>query len=103
MQRGEVWFASVPGGGDRPVLILTRDPVADRIGHLVVGTLTRTRRNLVSELPLGPEDGMPVECVVSFDNLRTLPRESFRRKVTTLSDQKMAAACRTLRAALGCS
>ncbi len=31
MQRGEIWFAAVPGGGNRPVLILTRDPVADRI------------------------------------------------------------------------
>ena len=61
------------------------------------------RRNLVSELPLGPEDGMPVESAVSFDDLRTLPRESLRRRVTTRSDQKMAAACRTLRVALGCS
>jgi len=103
MRRGEIWFAAVPGGGDRPVLVLTRDPVADRIGHLVVAALTRTRRNLVSELPLGEADGMPVESVVSFDNLRTLPREAFRRHVTTLGDARMAAACRTLRAALGCS
>lgn len=103
MRRGEIWFAAVPGGGDRPVLVLTRDPVADRIGHLVVATLTRTRRNLVSELPLGPDDGMPVESVVSFDNLRTLPREAMRRRITTLSEPKMSAACRTLRAALGCS
>jgi mRNA interferase MazF len=103
MRRGEVWFAAVPGGGDRPVLILTRDPLADRIGHLVVATLTRTRRNLISELALGAEDGMPVESVVSFDNLPTLPRGSIRRHVTTLSDAKMASACRTLRAALGCS
>jgi mRNA interferase MazF len=46
---------------------------------------------------------MPVESVVSFDNLRTLPREAFRRRVTALSDQRMATACRTLRVALGCS
>ena len=85
------------------MLVLTRDPVADRIGHLVVATLTRTRRNLVSELPIGEADGMPVESVVSFDNLRTLPRDAFRRRVTTLSDARMAAACRTLRVALGCS
>jgi mRNA interferase MazF len=103
MRRGEIWFAAVPDGGDRPVLIMTRDPVADRMGHLVVATLTRTQRTLASELPLGPDDGMPVESVVSFDNLRTLPRDVFRRRVTTLSDSKMAAACRTLRAALGCS
>ena len=31
MRRGEVWFAATPGG-DRPVLVLTRDPVAARIG-----------------------------------------------------------------------
>ena len=35
MQRGEIWFAATPGG-DRPVLVLTRDPVADRIGSVVV-------------------------------------------------------------------
>ncbi|MEZ5349594.1 MAG: type II toxin-antitoxin system PemK/MazF family toxin [Microthrixaceae bacterium] len=43
MQRGEIWFASAPGG-DRPVLVLTRDPVADRIGSVMVAALTRTPR-----------------------------------------------------------
>ena len=42
MQRGEIWFAATPGG-DRPVLVLTRDPVADRMGSVVVAALTRTR------------------------------------------------------------
>ena len=51
MQRGEIWFAATPGG-DRPVLVLTRDPVAARIGSVVVAALTRTRRGLVSELEL---------------------------------------------------
>ena len=31
MKRGNIWFAAAPDG-DRPVLVLTRDPVADRIG-----------------------------------------------------------------------
>ena len=48
MGRGEVWFAAAPGG-DRLVLVLTRDPVATRIGAVVVGALTRTERGLVSE------------------------------------------------------
>jgi mRNA interferase MazF len=72
MQRGEIWFAATPGG-DRPVLVLTRDPVADRIGAVVVAALTRTRRELVSELRLTTgEDGVPTDCVVNFDNLHTL-------------------------------
>jgi mRNA interferase MazF len=102
MRRGEVWFAATPGG-DRPVLILTRDPVADRAGAVVVAALTRTRRGLVSELPLTARgDGLPTDCVANFDNLHTLPRETFRRRVAVLSPARMAATCRTVADALGC-
>ena len=102
MQRGEIWFAATPGG-DRPVLVLTRDPIADRIGSVVVAALTRTRRGLVSELELtAAEDGVPSDCVVNFDNLHTLARATFRRRVAALSAPRMAQACRTLRNATGC-
>ena len=101
MQRGEIWFAATPGG-DRPVLVLTRDPVADRIGSVVVAALTRTERGVVSELALTPADGVPTDCVVNFDNIHTIPRTTFRRHVTTLPPHRMARACRTLRAATGC-
>jgi mRNA interferase MazF len=102
MRRGEVWFAATPGG-DRPVLVLTRDPVADRVQAVVVAALTRTRRELVSELVLTAiEDGLPSDCVVNFDNIHTVPREAFRRRVTALSDARMGQACRTLRDAMGC-
>jgi mRNA interferase MazF len=102
MQRGEIWFAATPGG-DRPVLVLTRDPVADRSGSVVVAGLTRTRRGLVSELLLTPaDDGVPSECVVNFDNVHTVPRASLRRRVATLSGSRMTHACRTLRDAMGC-
>ncbi len=101
MQRGEIWFAATPGG-DRPVLVLTRDPVADRIGSVVVAALTRTERGVVSELALTPADGVPTACVVNFDNVHTIPRATFRRIVTTLPAQRMAQACRALQAATGC-
>jgi mRNA interferase MazF len=102
MQRGEIWFAATPGG-DRPVLVLTRDPVADRIGSVVVAALTRTRRGLVSELVLtAAEDGVPSDCVVNFDHVHTLARDTFRRRVAALSPSRMAQACRTLRNAMGC-
>jgi mRNA interferase MazF len=102
MRRGEVWFAATPGG-DRPVLILTRDPVADRIQSVVVAALTRTRRELVSELALtAAEDDLPTDCVVNFDNVHTVPRTAFRRRITSLSDRRMGEACRVLRDAMGC-
>ncbi len=101
MQRGDIWFAATPGG-DRPVLVLTRDPVADRIGAVVVAALTRTRRGLVSELALTRADGVPTDSVVNFDNIHTIRRDSLRRKVTSLPPARMADACRALRAATGC-
>ena len=101
MQRGDVWFAATPGG-DRPVLVLTRDPVASRIGSVVVAALSRTRRGLVSELELTEADGVPTDSVVNFDNIHTLPRDRFRRRVTTLPAPRMAEACRVLQAATGC-
>lgn len=102
MRRGEIWFAALPAG-DRPVLVLTRDPVADRIGSVVVAGLTRTRRGLVSELPLTRAvDGVAADCVVNLDNVLTIRRTDFRRRVTTLSPARMAEACLVLRAAMGC-
>lgn len=102
MQRGELWFAATPGG-DRPVLVLTRDPVAERIGSVVVAALTRNHRGLVSELDLTAKgDGVPTDCVVNFDNIHTLPRDKFRRQVTALSAARLAEACRVLAAATGC-
>lgn len=85
------------------MLVLTRDPVADRIDRVVVAALTRTRRGLMSELVLtAADDGVPSDCVVSFDNLHTLPRTAFRRRVAILSGPRMERACRSLRAAVAC-
>ena len=85
------------------MLVLTRDPVADRIQSVVVAALTRTRRDLVSELVLtAVDDGLPTDCVVNFDNVHTVPRASFRRRITSLSDARMGQACRVLRDAVGC-
>ena len=102
MKRGEVWFAATPGG-DRPVLIRTRDPVAGRIGSVVVAALTRTERGLVSELKLlSARDGVPTDCVVSFDNMHAIRRDALRRRVAELGEARLAEACRSLRDALSC-
>jgi mRNA interferase MazF len=102
MQRGDIWFAATPGG-DRPVLVLTRDPVAGHIGAVVVAALTRTVRGLVSELELtAATDGVPSDCVVNFDNIHTIPRDSLRRLVAQLGPARMAEACQRLRDATGC-
>ena len=101
MVRGEIWWAQTVGG-DRPVLVLTRDPVADRIGAIVVAVCTRTVRGLESEFKLSVDDGMPEDCVVSFDNMHTIRRSSFRSKITRLGDHRMSEACEVLARSVGC-
>lgn len=99
--RGELWWATT-SSGDRPVLVLTRDPVADRIDAVVVAACTRKVRGLTSELSLGPEDGMDEACVASFDNLHTLRKSQFRRRIATLPPGRDDELCDALDAALGC-
>ena len=85
------------------MLVLTRDPVANRIQGVVVAALTRTKRHLVSELELtAANDGVPTDCVVNFDIVHTLPRTLFRRRISALSPTRMVEACRVLTDALGC-
>lgn len=84
------------------MLVLTRDPVADRIGAVVVAACTRTVRGVRSELPLSTQDGMPEACVVSFDNLHTLRRSAFRARITRLEPVRLESVCQVMSAALGC-
>jgi mRNA interferase MazF len=102
VRHGEIWFADTGQARDRPVVVLTRDPVADRIGAVVVAHVTTTIRGVSSELRLGATDGLRRDCVVSFDNLHTLPRQAFRRRVAILSPARMREACAVLVDALGC-
>jgi mRNA interferase MazF len=68
-----------------------------------VAALTRTKRDLVSELELTAErDRVPSDCVVNFDNIHTIPRGAFRSRVTVLSDTRMSEAFRALRDSVGC-
>lgn len=84
------------------MLILTRDPVADRIGSVVVAALIQTKWGLVSEPALTKTDGVPTGSVVNFDNIHTIPRVTLRRRVATLPPTRVAEACRRLQAAMGC-
>lgn len=84
------------------MLVLTRDPVADRINAVVVALCTRTIRGLQSEIRLDEIDGMPEPCVVSFDNVHTLRRSLFRSRITKLSPARMEEACEALARSVEC-
>ena len=59
--------------GRRPVLLLSRDTAYRVRTSVTVGMVTRTIRAIPVEVPLGPGDEMPEQCVVNLDNILTIP------------------------------
>jgi mRNA interferase MazF len=100
--RGAVFWLELETEGRRPVCVLTRDEAIPRLRNVVVALITGRRRGLRSEVTLGPEDGMARECVVSLDNLRTVPKAQLVEPITELGAEKMDKVCRALDAASGC-
>jgi mRNA interferase MazF len=100
--RGEVRRLEREQEGRRPVVVLTREEALPRLRNIVVALVTRTIRGLPTEVPLGPADGIPVECAVSLDNLRTVPQALLTEPITRLNSARMSAVCRALNAATGC-
>lgn len=97
MRRGEVWWAELPPPiGRRPVVLLSRD-VAYRVRTSVtVGMVTRIARKIPVEVPLGPEDGMPRQCVVNLDDILTIPKARLAERIAVLSPEKMTAVARAV-------
>ena len=101
-RRGEVWWGEIEDIGRRPFLIMTRPSAIPVLNHLVVAPVTRTIRNIPTELRLGPDDGMPAECAASFDNLRVVPKALLVERICALGPDRRAQACAALRTALDC-
>jgi mRNA interferase MazF len=63
---------------------------------------TRTVRGIPSEVELGPDDGLPDPCVLSFDNMRVVRKVYFVDRICTLGPERMESVCRALAIATGC-
>ena len=63
---------------------------------------TRTIREISSEVRLGPDDGMPDECALAFDNIRTVRKALLTERITRLGLDRMSEVCAALRYATGC-
>ena len=97
MRRGEVWWAELPLPiGRRPVVLLSRDAAYRVRTSVTVGVVTRTIRSIPVEVPLGPEDGMPEQCVVDLDDILTIPKGRLIERISTLSPQKMTAVAKAV-------
>ena len=102
MNRGEVWWVDDPATGRRPFLVLTRQAVIPVVNKVTGVPATKRVRGIPSEVPLSTDDGMPADCVLSFDNLTLLRKDWFVAPICQLSPVRMVQACRALSVAMGC-
>ena len=101
MARGEVWWANLPPpAGPRPVVILTRNGVLEKRSSVTVAPLSRTRRNIPSEVNLARTDGVPSDCSISLDGILTIPKALLQRRIATLNSTRLDELCRAIHFAL---
>ncbi|MBI4056276.1 MAG: type II toxin-antitoxin system PemK/MazF family toxin [Elusimicrobia bacterium] len=92
MQRGEVWWAELPPpAGKRPVLLISRNKAIQIRQSITVIQITRTIRQIPTEVLLGKEDGMSKTCAINADVLFTIPKSILTDCICNLSPQKMSA------------
>ena len=81
---------------------MTRNAAIPVLNAVVAAPVSRTIRGIPTEVRLGPEDGMPVDCAASLDNLRVVTKAHLVERACVLSPTRMVQACSALRAAVDC-
>jgi mRNA interferase MazF len=101
-RQGEIWRWEPEDVTARPVLILTRDEVIPLLSDIVVAPVTRTRRDIPTEVHLGRDCGLAVECAASFDNVFAVSRAHLVQRVGELPDERRHELCDAMRAVIDC-
>ena len=99
--RGEVWWGESPDEKGRPFLVVSRDAANRVMQRVLVAPVTRRVRGAPSELGLGPAEGLPIESVASFDNLRPFPKAMLVRRLGSL-EGRLHEICRVAGATIDC-
>ena len=83
----------------RPVVVLTRELVRPHMARVTVAPITTTVRGLSTEIPVGPANGLDYPCVVSCDNVVTVPQSTLGRQIGYLLPAQEAALTAAIHAA----
>ncbi len=98
--QGEIWWAETEDKR-RPVLVITRSEAVPVLTGIIVAPVTRTVRDIPTEIRLGEAEGLPVECAASFDNLQRIRRSALAEQIGDLGARREQI-CAALRALADC-
>lgn len=99
-RQAEIWWAEAEGRR-RPVLVVTRSEAVPVLTGIVVAPVSRTVRDIPTEIRLGDDEGLSVECAASFDNLQRIRRSVLAEKVGEMGLRRDEI-CLALRALADC-
>jgi len=102
IEQGDIWWVEEPESKPRPALVVTRNSAIPLLTSVTVAPLTRNCRDIPTEVALGPADGIAVDCVASFDNLRTISRSRLTGRAGRLAVGRWHEVCEATRIAIGC-
>jgi mRNA interferase MazF len=91
---------SILSVGRQPVLLLSRNEAYQVRSLVTVAPVTTRIRKIPVEVPLGPADGLPKECVANLDSVVTIRKALLRRRLAVLGPAKLNAVGEALRFAL---
>lgn len=73
----------------RPVLVMSRTELNVVRENIVVALITRTIRNIPLEIPVGKNEGLSKEGVVSLGDVYTVPKTLLSERKGQLSEDKL--------------
>ncbi len=97
---GQVWWADLEKV--RPVVILTRARVADRLSRVLVAPITTTVRDLATEVEVGPGEGVAGGSVANLDNAQLVAVDRLLRRAGEVAPMRWGEFCAAMAAVLSC-
>lgn len=85
----------------RPALILTRTGAIEQLNAVTVIPITRTIRDVRSQILLDESDGMDTLCVLNIDIIQTIHKNNIGPLVTQLSENRMKEVFEAIKFAFG--
>ena len=71
------------------MVVLTRNSALGYLNEVTIAPITRTIREIPSEVLLSAEDGMIADCAINFDHIQTVSKARIGALITTLSTAKL--------------
>ncbi len=101
IQGDVVLYTFKPPDKRRPVLILMRNSLIEKLNAITVAPITTTIRNVKTEVLLTPADGMKEDCVVNLTGIQTVEKSRLGPAFTHLSPEIMDEVRRAIEVVFG--